>query len=146
MGDVAAVIWLVGGVLLAAAEAATGDFFLLMLAGGALSAAGFSALTDLPVWVDALVFALVSAALIVGVRPALLRRYAQPPVLPTNTAALPGKHALVLEEVSEHQGQVKLAGEVWTARPLDHTEVYPQGTTVTVMEIDGATAVVWRGP
>ncbi|MGW0042074.1 NfeD family protein [Rhodococcus sp. NPDC003348] len=142
----AAVIWLVAGVLLAAAEAATGDFFLLMLAGGALATAGVSAVTDFPVWIDAVIFALVSLVLILGVRPALLRRFATPPVLPTNTAALPGKHALVLEEVSEHQGQVKLGGEVWTARPLDHTEVYPPGTTVTVMEIDGATAVVWRGP
>jgi membrane protein implicated in regulation of membrane protease activity len=52
----------------------------------------------------------------------------------------------VLEEVAEHAGQIKLAGEVWTARPLDSSEVYPPGTTVTVMEIDGATAVVWRGP
>ena len=57
-----------------------------------------------------------------------------------------GKQALVLEEVGAHAGQVKLDGDVWTARPLDVTEVYPPGTTVTVMEIDGATAVVWRGP
>lgn len=142
----AAVIWLVAGVLLAAAEAATGDFFLLMLAGGALATAGVSAATDLPVWIDAIIFAVVSALLIVGVRPALLRRFATPPVLPTNVEALPGKQALVLEQVSEHQGQIKLGGEVWTARALDHTEVYPPGTTVTVMEIDGATAVVWRGP
>ncbi len=142
----AALVWLVAAVLLAAAEAATGDFFLLMLGGGALAAAGFSAATDLPVWADAIVFAVVSLVLVVGVRPLLLRRFAKPPLLPTNTAALPGKHALVLEEVAEHRGQVKLDGEVWTARPLDHTEVYPPGVTVTVMEIDGATAVVWRGP
>ncbi|MFD4292468.1 NfeD family protein [Rhodococcus sp. NPDC058505] len=141
----AGVIWLVAGVVLAAAEAATGDFFLLMLAGGALAAAGVSAATDLPVWVDALVFALVSLALIVGVRPALKRRFSGPPAVETNVAALTGRTALVLDEVSEYRGQVKLAGEVWTARPLDPTETYPPGTTVTVMEIDGATAVVWRG-
>ena len=41
---------------------------------------------------------------------------------------------------------VKLDGDVWTARPLDPTEVYTAGTTVTVMKIDGATAVVWKGP
>lgn len=142
----AAIIWLVAGVLLAGAEALTGDFFLLMLAGGALTTAGFSAVTDLPVWIDAVVFALVSLALVLGVRPSLLRRFAKPPLLATNAEALPGKHALVLENVSEQSGQVKLDGEVWTARPLDPTEVYPPGTTVTVMEIDGATAVVWRGP
>lgn len=142
----AALIWLVAGVLLAAAEALTGDFFLLMLAGGALSAAGVSAVTDFPVWVDAIVFAVVSLGLLVGVRPMLLRRYANSPAIATGVEALPGKQALVLEEVGMHTGQVKLNGEVWTARPLDTTEVYEPGTTVTVMEIDGATAVVWRGP
>ncbi|MFE3291862.1 NfeD family protein [Rhodococcus sp. NPDC059234] len=141
-----AIIWLVAGVLLAAAEALTGDFFLLMLAGGALATAGVTAVTDLPVWIDAVIFAVVSLALILGVRPALLRRFSKPPLLPTNVEALPGKHALVLEEVAEHGGQVKLDGQVWTARALDATEVYPPGTTVTVMEIDGATAVVWRVP
>lgn len=142
----AALIWLVAGVLLAAAEALVGEFFLLMLAGGALATAGFSAVTDLPVWVDAVVFGVVSLALVLGVRPALLRRFDKPPLKLMNTEALPGKHALVLEEVGEHSGRVKLDGDVWTARPLDVTEVYPPGTTVTVMEIDGATAVVWRGP
>ncbi|WP_027501897.1 NfeD family protein [Rhodococcus sp. UNC363MFTsu5.1] len=142
----AALVWLIAGVLLAAAEALSGDFFLLMLAGGAFAAAGVSAVTDWPVWIDAVVFGVVSLALVVGVRPALLRRFAKPPLLPTNVEALTGKHALVLEEVAEHAGQIKLGGEVWTARPLDSSDVYPPGTTVTVMEIDGATAVVWRGP
>ena len=87
-----------------------------------------------------------SLVLVLGVRPALLRRFEKPPLKLMNTEALPGKHALVLEEVGEHAGRVKLDGDVWTARPLDVSEVYPPGTTVTVMEIYGATAVVWRGP
>ncbi len=145
MDGVAAIIWLIAGVLLAAAEALTGDFFLLMIAGGALATAGVSAITDFPVWADAIVFGVVSLALVLGVRPILLRKFAQPPILHTGIAALSGKSALVLEQVSADAGQVKIGGEVWTARPLDTTEVYAPGTTVTVMEIDGATAVVWRG-
>lgn len=35
MGDVTALIWLIAGVALAAAEALTGDFVLLMLGGAA---------------------------------------------------------------------------------------------------------------
>lgn len=132
--------------MLAGAEALVGDFFLLMLAGGALAAAGVSAVTDFPVWVDAVMFGVFSAALVLGVRPIMLRRFGSPPPTPTGIQALEGKHALVLEEVGEHSGQVKLDGEVWTARPYDTTEVYPPGTKVTVMEINGATAVVWRGP
>ncbi|MET4050049.1 membrane protein implicated in regulation of membrane protease activity [Rhodococcus sp. UYP5] len=146
MEVVAAIIWLIAGIALAAAEALTGDFFLLMIAGGALATAGISAVTDFPVWADAVVFGLVSLVLVLGVRPMLLRRFAAPPALATNAAALSGKSAIVLEQVSAHEGQVKLGGEVWTARPLDESEVYAPGVTVTVMEIDGATAVVWRGP
>lgn len=145
MDSVAALIWLIAGVALAAAEALTGDFVLLMLGGAALATAGVSAATDLPVWTDALAFAVFSLVLLLGVRPVLRRRYAVPPALPTGIDALPGKHALVLEQVGEHAGRVKLDGEVWTARPLDATDVYEPGTTVTVMQIDGATAVVWRG-
>ncbi|WP_407442872.1 NfeD family protein [Rhodococcus sp. (in: high G+C Gram-positive bacteria)] len=145
MGAVAALIWLIAGVALAAAEALTGDFVLLMLGGAALATAGVSAATDLPVWLDAVVFALCSLVLLLGVRPILRRRYSAPPALATGVDALPGKHALVVEQVGEHAGRVKIDGDVWTARPLDATEVYEPGTTVTVMQIDGATAVVWRG-
>jgi len=142
---VAALIWLIAGVALAAAEALTGDFVLLMLGGAALGTAGVTAATDAPVWIDAVVFAVFSLVLLLGVRPILRRRYSVPPALTTGVEALPGKHALVLEQVGEHAGRVKIDGDVWTARPLDVTEVYEPGTTVTVMQIDGATAVVWRG-
>ena len=50
----------------------------------------------------------------------------------------------MLEPVSRHHGQVKLDGEVWTARPYQDDEVYQPGDQVTVMHIDGATAVVWK--
>ena len=145
-GAVTALIWLIAGVALAAAEALTGDFVLLMLGGAALATAGVSAATDLPVWADALVFALASLVLVLGVRPALRRRYSNPPALPMGVEALSGKQALVLEDVHALAGRVKIGGEVWTARPLDETEKYEAGSTVTVMQIDGATAVVWRGP
>ncbi|MBM7461007.1 NfeD family protein [Rhodococcus coprophilus] len=142
---VAALIWLIAGVALAAAEALTGDFVLLMLGGAALGTAAVTAVTDAPVWIDAVVFAVFSLVLLLGVRPILRRRYSVPPALTMGVEALPGKHALVLEQVGEHAGRVKIDGDVWTARPLDVTEVYEPGTTVTVMQIDGATAVVWRG-
>ena len=138
-------IWLIGGLLLVAAEALTGDFFLLMLGAGALATAGLAAVTPFPVWVDAVFFGVISLALLAGVRPILLRRFSAAPALTTGVEALSGRHAIVLEEVGEHSGQIRLDGDVWTARPLDATEVYAPGTTVTVMKIDGATAVVWKG-
>ncbi|WP_040779867.1 NfeD family protein [Nocardia pneumoniae] len=142
----AAIFWLVAGILLAAAEMLTGDLTLLMLGVAALGTAGVSAAAGTSVVADAIVFAVISGVLLLGVRPIVRRRFGTPPPTPTNVDALPGKTALVLEQVAEHSGQVKLGGEVWTARPMDVSEVYEPGTTVYVMKIDGATAVVWKGP
>ena len=140
----AALIWLVFALGLAGAEALTGDLFLIMLSGGALAAAGSSWLLDWPVWADGAVFLVVSILLLALVRPALRRRILAGKGMLDPVKALEGKSALVLDRVARHEGQVKLDGEVWTARPLNDDDVYEPGDHVTVMHIDGATAVVWR--
>jgi membrane protein implicated in regulation of membrane protease activity len=142
----AALIWLIAGLGLAGAEMLTGDMSLLMLSGGALAAAGSSWLLGLPLWADGAVFLVVSVLLLTLVRPVLRRRVAGGTGLLDPVKALEGKPALVLEPVSRHHGQVKLDGEVWTARPYQDDEVYQPGDQVTVMHIDGATAVVWKTP
>jgi len=65
-------------------------------------------------------------------------------MVPEPMKALEGKSALVLDRVGRHEGQVKLDGEVWTARPLNDNDVYEPGDHVTIMRIDGATAVVFK--
>jgi membrane protein implicated in regulation of membrane protease activity len=140
----AALLWLIAALGLAGAEVLTGDLFLLMLGGGALAAAGTSWLFDWPIWADGAVFLVVSVLLLVVVRPALRRRMASAAALETGIEALEGRPALVLDRITLHQGQVKLEGEVWTARPLNDHDVYEAGDQVMVMRIDGATAVVWK--
>jgi len=39
-------------------------------------------------------------------------------------------------------GQVRIGGELWSARTLDDHDVIEAGTAVTVMQISGATALV----
>jgi membrane protein implicated in regulation of membrane protease activity len=95
-----------------------------------------------PVWADGLVFLVVAILLLVGVRPALRRRMQSGAGLPEPVKALEGKSALVLDRVARHEGQVKLDGEVWTARPYNENDVFEPGDHVTVVHIDGATAVV----
>ncbi|MCB0926206.1 MAG: NfeD family protein [Mycobacterium sp.] len=141
-----ALIWLVVAVGLAAAEALTGDMFLLMLSGGALAAAGSNWMLGWPLWADGAVFLVVSVLLLALVRPNLRRRLSRGSGLPEPAKALEGKSAVVLDRVDHQSGQVKLDGEVWTARPLNDDDVYGPGDQVTVMHIDGATAVVWRSP
>jgi membrane protein implicated in regulation of membrane protease activity len=140
----AAVIWLIVALGLAGAEALTGDMFLLMLGGGALAAAGSSWLLELPIWADGAVFLVVSVLLLVLVRPALRRRLTPGESLPTGVKALEGKSALVLDRVARDAGQVKVDGQVWTARSMNDGDVFEPGDRVTVVQIDGATAVVWK--
>ncbi len=141
----AAVLWLVAGVLLVAAEVLSGDFVLLMLGAAALAAAGSSALFGSLV-IDVAVFAVTAVGLIVLARPVLKRRLAVTHHTKTNVEALLGDQAVVVSQVDAHSGQVKLRGEIWSARTYDETEVLEPGRSVTVMDIAGATAVVWGGP
>ena len=53
---------------------------------------------------------------------------------------------VVVSEVTAQGGQVRINGELWTARPYDETEVIEPGATVDVFEIRGATALVHKVP
>lgn len=112
-----------------------------MLGIGAAAAAAAGGVTDsLPLQV--VVFAVVSTALILVVRPYAKRTRAQLPGQSTGVDALMGKSALVLERVDSHGGRIKLAGEEWSARALGEDDAFEPGSQVSVVEIDGATAVV----
>ena len=135
------VLWLIAAVILGGGEVLTTGFFLAPFALGALVAALASAL-GAGLVVSGLVFLAVSGAALVGLRPIARRHLRTPGQLRTGTAALVGRTATVLEEVSASAGAVKLEGEVWTARPYDEDAVIPTGARVHVLEIKGATALV----
>lgn len=140
----AAVVWLVVGLLLIAAEVLTSGFVLIMFGAGALVAAGFAALGAGPL-PEVAAFAGTSVALITVARPVLKRRLHTTHV-PTNVDALVGDRAIVVSTVDAHGGKIKLRGELWSARAFDETEVLQPGHAVTVMTISGATAVVLGEP
>jgi membrane protein implicated in regulation of membrane protease activity len=140
------VIWLLVSVGLVVAEIFSLDLVLIMFAAGALAAAGTAAVVD-NLFVQALVFALVSVLALVVARPIVQRRL-QPSHDDTRTGidAIKGSTALVLELVDEHNGLVKIGGEEWTARVFDATQILEPGQKVQVIDIKGATALVWRQP
>lgn len=140
----AALIWFAGGLLLAAAEALSGDFVLLMIGGGAV-AAGAAMFLGAPLWLATIIFAIVSVGLVFGLRPVVKRHLLSAPIHPTGIDALRGREATVLRAFGNDGGQVKIGGEVWTARPADDNDTFRTGESVIVQDIDGATAVVRRG-
>jgi membrane protein implicated in regulation of membrane protease activity len=140
----AALVWLIVGLLLIAAEVLTADLTLAMLGVAALAAAGAAAF-DVPLLAQGAAFATVAIGLVTLARPVLRKKLHAGHHVKTNVDALVGSRAIVVSTVDAHTGQVKLAGEVWSARSYDETQVLEPGRSVTVMEISGATAVVWGG-
>jgi membrane protein implicated in regulation of membrane protease activity len=137
------VLWLIAAVVLAVGEIATMGFFLAPFAAGALVAALISA-AGAGTAITLVVFLLVSIAALAALRPVARSHKRMPPQIRTGTAALVGRHAMVVERIANNEGVgcVKLDGEVWTARAYDEDEVIEEGRRVQVIEIRGATALV----
>jgi membrane protein implicated in regulation of membrane protease activity len=136
-------IWLVVACGFGAAEllAGAGSFFLAPFAvAAALAAVAASAIDE-----TAALFVFIAASILtlMAVRPLVHRRLTTGPALRTGGAALVGKHAIVLERISNHEGagRVRIEGEVWSARAFDDC-VIEAGTSVEVVDIKGATALV----
>ncbi|HZY28039.1 MAG: NfeD family protein [Jiangellaceae bacterium] len=142
LSDNAWLPWLGLALVLGIVETTTLDLVFLMLAGGAVGGAVAGAL-GAPFIVQALVAIATSAALLGVVRPVAKRHLRQPVGARTGVAALVGRRAIVVERVDAHGGRVKLAGEIWSARSYDHSVIEP-GASVDVVEIQGATALVYE--
>ena len=138
-------VWLIIGGGLAAAEATNFALVLIMAAGGAGAAAITAALGG-PVVAQVLVAIAGTLILLWGVRPVAIRHLNPDPMTLTGSDALVGRDAVVLQRVSEHDGRVRLNGAEWSARAIDPKQELPAGTVVSVVAIDGATAVVWKDP
>jgi membrane protein implicated in regulation of membrane protease activity len=139
--DSLGLLWVALAIAAGVVEVFTLDLIFLMVAGGALAAAVAAAVSG-SFTVSTLAFAAATMLLLVGVRPPLLRYMKRGvPAVSMHTEALVGRSAQALS-VIDQAGQIKLAGEVWSARMEDGHEPAPAGATVHVARIDGATAVV----
>jgi membrane protein implicated in regulation of membrane protease activity len=137
------VIWLIAAAALGVAEMVTTTLALGLVAVGALAAALTEAVGGRPLLQFA-VFAAVSLAGIVLIRPLALRRLQRRTIFRTGTAALVGQTGYVLADVSPHAGRIRIGGEEWSARPYDEASVIPAGSMVDVLQIKGATALVHK--
>ena len=138
------VVWIILAAVLGVAEMLTLTAALGLLAVAALAAAGAAAVGGSP-FAQFASFAVVAVAGLALVRP-LIRRQLRARLGPQHrfgVAALVGRQAKVVQEVTGHAGRVRIGGEEWSARASDETLVIPAGTTVDVMKIEGATALVY---
>lgn len=144
-GDHLWATWAGLAVLLGVAEVFSLDLVLLMLAFGA-GVGMLTALIGLPVAVQILAALGASVAMLALVRPSIVKRLHSGPELTLGHKALVGRQGVVVSTVSADGGQVRIAGELWSARAFDETQVIEEGARVDVFEIKGATAVVHEIP
>jgi membrane protein implicated in regulation of membrane protease activity len=142
LGDHLWTAWLVLAVALGVAEMVSLDLVLIMVAVGAVVGA-LAALASFPIILQILLAAGASTAMLALVRPNLVKKLHQGPDLVSGMDKLVGQQAVVTEALSAHHpGRVKLAGEIWSARPYDESMTIASGQMVEVFAIRGATAYV----
>ena len=135
-------IWLVLGTGLALTELATLDFTLLMLAAGAVAGGATALVFPGLLWLQIAVAVVVAIAMLALLRPTLLEKIRRMPGYRSSVDKLVGSTGVVVAEISGSGGEVKLSGEVWTARSVDGTRI-AAGEQVEVYQVDGATVVVY---
>jgi membrane protein implicated in regulation of membrane protease activity len=133
--------WMIAAGVLAIGEIATLGFFLGPIAVAATLAA-IVAVAGAGLAAQWIVFIAASLSTLLVLRPIARRHLKTPARLRTGAAALVGGRAIVLERVDADGGQVKIGGEVWSARAYDEDDSFEPGARVEVMKIDGATALV----
>ncbi|MEG8280446.1 NfeD family protein [Streptomyces sp. AHA2] len=134
-------LWLLAAVTLGAAEFFTLTLVFGLLAGAALVAAVVAGV-GVGLFGQLLALGAAAAAGLLVIRPIALRHMEQP-LTYEGSDALIGRRAEVVQEVTATRGLIKLSGEEWSARAFDETLVIPVGALVDVLEIEGATAVVY---
>lgn len=136
------IVWLILAAALGVVEYFTLTLAFGLLAGAAMVAAVVAGL-GLGLLFQLIAFAATAAAGLVIIRPIARRHMSHPPLVQDGSDALVGRTGVVVQEVTAVHGLVKLSGEEWSARSLDEYQAIPAGAFVDVMEIDGATAVVY---
>ena len=135
-------VWVLVAIGLGVGEVLTpGLFFLGPVALAAVAAAVVSVLGAGSSF-SLLVFIIGSLASLAILRPIARRHVRLPALSRTGTDALVGRKAVVTRRVDEHGGRVRIGGEEWSARTYLDGQVLEEGTSVDVIQIEGATALV----
>ncbi|MFD8050176.1 NfeD family protein [Streptomyces chartreusis] len=135
-------VWLLAAGVLGAAEFFTFTLVFGLMASAALVAAVVAG-AGIGILGQLVAVVLAAGAGLAIVRPIALRHMTQQPITREGSDALIGHRAEVVQEVTATRGLIKLSGEEWSARALDESLVIPVGALVDVMEIEGATAIVY---
>lgn len=91
-----------------------------------------------PLWIQITVFAVCSALLLIFTK-VIFKKTLGLKRVATNADAVIGEEAIVTEPIDniEGHGQVKVKGQIWTARSYDKDTKYEKGEILNVVAIEG---------
>ncbi len=140
------IVWLVILIVAIAIEVGTLGLTSIWFAGGALAAVIFAALS-LPIWLQIMVFLIVTLLLMVFTRPIAVKYFNKDRVR-TNVESMVGRQAIVVSEIDNLQGigQVTVGGQEWSARSEDENRHMAVGTVVEVVAVSGVKLIVREDP
>ena len=135
------IIWLVILAVLVVIEIITLGLTTIWFAGGALVALVVSLLGG-PVWLQILLFLIVSVVLLIFTRPLGVRDMNKNQQK-TNVDSIPGKTGVVTEAIDnlKAEGQVMVDGTPWTARSKNGDKI-EEGKVVKVLAVEGVKLIV----
>lgn len=134
--------WLILLIVCIGIEVATMGLTTIWFAGGALVAI-FAAVVGAPIWLQAVLFIVVSLVLLFFTRPIAVKYFNKDRVK-TNVESMVGRQAIVVSEIDNLQGigQVTVGGQEWSARSADEKVRIAVGAVVIVVAINGVKLIV----
>ena len=130
-------IWLAVIVAAVVVESMTFTLISIWFIPGALLSL-ILALCSVPLWVQIVVFLASAIACLIFFKP-LAKNLLGVKRVATNADVVIGERAVVTEAINnvEGRGQVKVKGQIWTARSFDESVTFSEGEILTVIAIEG---------
>ena len=143
MPQVSLWVWLGVVVVATVVELLTLDMTSIWFAFSGIVALILSAFDSINWIIQLVVFVVLSAVLIIGLRPICRKFFLRHMNEKTNSDSLIGKHVYMLSTAKFGQmGSVKIADVVWSAIPDKEEETIEEGTIVEILAINGNKLIV----
>lgn len=135
-------IWLIIAGVFTVLEIITEGFLVLWLGVAALLSMTFSIFFPEMLAVQIIIWCISSVLLIFSTKK--LTDKVKPKVTPTNVYSVIGKKAIVTQEINTYKasGQVKIDGDVWSAKTEEQEEIIPVDAHVEILKVEGVKVVV----
>lgn len=136
-------IWLIIAGLCFIIEMASVGFFVFWFGIGALISMIVSIFFPENIILQSTVFVISSVILLLLTKPLVNKFTKKDKKIETNAYSIIGKKGIVVQDINPTfgVGQIKIAGEVWSAKTSDETTI-EKGAEIQVKQIDGVKAVV----